>query len=339
MRLILKAKKEFWIANILGWLSFYILNSFFQTNYFQNNYDAFFYSAIISVFGFTISVFHRWVLIQIIFKKKFIPTVLFSFVIMLFMSFIEVVITSAINDSIYNNYSLDFDSLVGNWLNSSLILFIWTLIYISYVYFEKQRKLAVEKLELALELKEAELTNLKNQLSPHFLFNAINNIRSLILINPEKARSALMDVSDLLRYALNYQKNNYVSVEEELEIVNSYIELNKIHLRDNVEFILNVDKSILHFKIPPMSIQLLLENAIKHGEIKNKSKVKINIEKKQNNIEIEVVNPGKFKHNKNEGIGLKNLEQRLKSMYKERVTFSIFEKNNYVFAQIKITHD
>lgn len=337
---LFKAKKEFWIANSLGWLSVYLVNVFFQTNIFTENYDAFSYSVIICGMSFIMSIFLRWALLYFnVVERKFIHTILLSVLMMIIISLLTIVIYIPVIDFLYNDDSFKLNYILHDWVNLAPNFFNWTLIYLSYILFIHQQKLTIEKYEMSLELKETELTNLRNQLSPHFLFNAINNIRSLILVNPERARSGLLEMSDLLRYVLNYQKRKMVLLEEEMEVVNSYIALNKIHLGDNVEFEVKVDESLYSLQIPPMSIQLLLENAIKHGEIKNNAKVQIEVkEQKEYNL-IKVVNPGKLLTKEQKGIGLKNLQHRFEDVFQERVSFNIFEEDNTVTAKITIAHD
>ncbi|WP_027418189.1 sensor histidine kinase [Crocinitomix catalasitica] len=340
LKKIEKAKKEFWIANTLGWLSVYLVNIFFQTNVFTENPDAYIYSVIICGMSFIMSFFLRWVLLYFnVIERKFVHTIILSALLMIVVSLLVIFAYTPIIDYFFDEDSFKWKYIVHDWVNLAPSFFNWTLIYLSYILFIHQRKLTAEKYEMSLELKETELANLRNQLSPHFLFNAINNIRSLILVEPERARSGLLEMSDLLRYVLNYQKRKTVPLSEEMEVVQSYIELNTIHLGDNVQFEVSVDESLNSFQIPPMSIQLLLENAIKHGEIKDKAKVVIEVKNQTDFISIQVINPGKLLTKSDEGIGLKNLKHRFKDIFKEKVKFKIFEANNTVIANITIAHD
>lgn len=337
---LFNASKQFWIANSLGWLSAYAINVFYQTNIFTKNYDAFYYSLIIFGLAFIMSFLLRWLILEFrVAERKFALSVLISIVLMITTSLILILIFIPIYDYVYDEESFTINSILGAWVDLAPQFFIWTLIYVSYIIFQEQEKLIEEKYRISLELKESELSNLKNQLSPHFLFNSINNIRSLILVDPEKARSGLIEMSDLLRYVLNYQKLKVVPLKEEIQVVNNYLELNKIHLGANVDFMVNVDKSLLSFDIPPMSIQLLLENAIKHGELKNKAKVSIEVFRKEGGTLIQVSNPGKLAPKNGNGIGLHNLQYRLKDIFKDKVQFKIEEKNHLVTAQIYIEHD
>jgi sensor histidine kinase YesM len=337
---LLNGSKEFWIANSLGWLSIYLVNIFFQTNFFTENKQAYGYSFVICGLAFLMSFVLRWLILKFrIAERKFAVSVIISAVLMVVASFLLVLIYLPILDYLYTKHSMRTNVILGEWVDLAPIFFIWTLIYVSYIIFQEQQKLIGEKYRISLELKESELSNLRNQLSPHFLFNSINNIRALVLVDPDKARDGLMEMSDLLRYVLNYQKLDTVPLSEEMEVVNSYLELNKIHLGDNVVFAVNVDESLLNFLIPPMSIQLLLENAIKHGELRNKAKVTIAVVKKDNGVLIQVCNPGSLIEKSDQGIGLQNLQYRLENIFKDKVQFQIKEKDHLVTAEIYIHHD
>lgn len=337
---IFNMKKEFWMANTIGWLSIYLVNIFFQTDFFRGNYDAFLYSIIICGMSFIVSFFLRWVLLFFnVLERKFIHSIFLSVFLMIVMSLLTIVLYLPILDLIINENSFTFDIILNEWVNLAPVFFCWTLIYMSYIIFMHQQKLTIDKYELSLELKESELNNLRNQLSPHFLFNAINNIRSLVIVDPDKARSSLIEMSDLLRYVLNYQKRKTVTLEDEIDVVKSYIELIKIHLEDNVDFSLSIDVSLYTFLLPPMTIQLLLENAIKHGVIRDKAKVTIEVKQERGCISIKVVNPGKLVLKNGNRIGLKNLEYRIENLFPEKSSFKIYEENNTVTAQIIIQND
>lgn len=331
-------KKHFWVLNIGGWTFMSIVNIVFQTNYLTTNFDAFYYSFIITGFGFLMSILIRYMILKFkLIELKFtfaIPILILNTTI---VSIFCTAIFTGVISLFFQEHYYSISNFIGNVFNFNLVFLIWTLIYASFLFFERQNYLSEQKLNLSLQLKDAELNNLRKQLSPHFLFNAINNIRSLILIDPEKARDALLNVSDLLRYALNYQKKKSVTVAEEMEIVEGYINLNKIHLGKNINFEIDIDPALYSLKIPPMSIQLLVENALKHGTIASGSIVSISAQYIVDQYQIKVSNPGQLELIDTDGIGLQNLKERLKSMYSSQAEFVIFEEQNVVNALIKIT--
>ena len=222
----------------------------------------------------------------------------------------------------------NWPSFIGYVINVFSALLLWSAIYFAIKFIQKQRKTEIEKLELNAALQEAELAVLKNQINPHFLFNALNNIRSLILSEPEKARKMVTHISDLLRYSIQFNAAEKVSLREEIEIVKDYLYLEEIQFNDRLKYTLNVDAKTEAFEIPPMTIQLLVENAIKHGlSIQKKGgEIHISTQIEDDSLQILVLNTGQLNpHSKREGIGIKNLMERMKILFGE---FAVFELKN-----------
>ena len=218
---------------------------------------------------------------------------------------------------------------------------LWFLVYHLLVSnFETQRRvLALSQSETAL--KTAELANLKNQLNPHFLFNAINSIKALTLSDPHLARNALTELSQLLRTSLSMGNEQLVTFETELAFVRDYLSLEKLRYENRLNYYFEVDKNSLNTKVPPMSLQVLVENAIKHGIGTNKEGGHILIKStyKENVFLMSVINSGKLKHNNtliNTGVGLKNLEKRLFLSFHNDAVLKVSEQDNHVIASISI---
>jgi LytS/YehU family sensor histidine kinase len=138
------------------------------------------------------------------------------------------------------------------------------------------------RLELESNLKESQLNTLKGQINPHFMFNSLNNIRGLMLEDVTAARNMLTSLSETLRYSLTKSESNSIALEDELDMVKNYIELSKIQLESRLQFESFIDENSLSTQIPPMIIQMLIENAIKHGisnliEVPESSKSIINV--------------------------------------------------------------
>ena len=208
------------------------------------------------------------------------------------------------------------------------LMSIWVLAYHLYHYYQKEVKTAKENARLSVVAKQAQLDNLSAQLNPHFLFNSLNSIKSLVIENPNNARRAIDLLSDLLRSSLYEKDKDLITIKEELSLVQDYIELEKMRFEERLQLDVNVDESLNSFKIPTLSIQLLVENAIKHG-IDSKVEggiVHLSIEKNTNTVQITVQNPGTLNNNKKpSGLGLKNLKERLAIQYKGKATFKLIE--------------
>ena len=197
----------------------------------------------------------------------------------------------------------------------------------------------IERLELNTTLKQAQLNTLKGQINPHFMFNSLNNIRGLMLEDVEKSRDMLTKLSEMLRYSLTKNNVNAIPLEEELEMVDNYIALSKIQFENRLQFEKDIDEETQQIQIPPMLIQLLVENAAKHGisNLKEGGKITLATRKNGEHLFIDVKNSGKLKIAKNSTqLGLKNIQQRLRLLYGEKASFSLKEEANEVVAHVKI---
>ena len=219
------------------------------------------------------------------------------------------------------------------------LMSIWILAYHLYHYYQKEVVTAKENAQLSLIAKQAQLDNLSAQLNPHFLFNSLNSIKSLVIENPNVARRAIDLLSDLLRSSLYEKDKGLITIKNELALVYDYIELEKMRFEERLQLKTNIDNDLINYKIPTLSIQLLVENAIKHGiDLKvGGGVVFLKINKQDNNIYITVDNPGVINQHKSVGLGLINLKKRLEIQYKGHASFSLTAKENeLVCAEIII---
>lgn len=189
-----------------------------------------------------------------------------------------------------------------------------------WIVTEKERK------QLEQERTEAELKNLKNQLNPHFLFNTLNNIYSLIAISPDRAQSAVLELSKMLRYVLYENAQAYVPMEKELEFNHNYIELMRLRLARHVKVEVDMPQGLCRgYQIAPLLFITLIENAFKHGTSATEpSFVTIVMsEPSQGVIECHIENscfPKNESDKSGSGIGLKNLSRQLELLYPGKYT-------------------
>ena len=224
-------------------------------------------------------------------------------------------------------------------LNICVFIFLWTVFYVGIKSLARLRKNKIDRLKLETALKDSQLNTLKGQLNPLFMFNSLNNIRGLMLEDVDKARDMLTRLSDMLRYSLNMNKVDAIRIEEELEIVDNYIALSKIQLEDRLHYSKQVDSNLLQIKIPPMVLQMLVENGIKHGVSNQKNGGKITLIVTDNNekIILQVNNTGTLQATTDSTqIGLKNITKRLELLYGSEASFSLKEVENEVQAIIQI---
>ena len=219
------------------------------------------------------------------------------------------------------------------------LMSIWLLAYHLYGYHKRELRISKLNSQLVATAKQAQLDNLRAQLNPHFLFNCMNSIKSLVVENPPSARRSIDLLSDLLRSSLDQKDHELIPIKAELELVQDYFELEKIRYEDRLTYTMDVDPTLETHKIPKFSIQLLAENAIKHGIDKyiNGGTIEISISITNDVIQIRVTNPGRMLPKQGTGIGLKNLEERLKIQFDGKANFTIEEKPRHkVVATISI---
>ena len=206
-------------------------------------------------------------------------------------------------------------------------------------------QMEISKVENLISLlKYSELKALQSQINPHFLFNVLNTMTSLIRTNPEKAREVTIDLSNYLRYNLD---NNVKNVEliKELNQVDTYIKIEKVRFGDKLNILYDVDESLYNFQIPSLIIQPLVENSIKHGILKKRDNgcVKIIIKKIGKDIEVIIEDDGigieqtiidNLDKQIKENIGLKNVHQRLKLLYGEGLNIKKLEQGTRIKFKI-----
>jgi two-component sensor histidine kinase len=156
-------------------------------------------------------------------------------------------------------------SLGVAWINAQISLLGWMALYFGYTVLRQRQLASAEEARLRAALRTAELSVLKSQLNPHFLFNALNTVRALIAESPQRAEKAVTQLARTLRYALNSSQDEFVTLDHELDIVKDYLGIEELRLAERLKLVRDIDADALTAKIPIMLLQTLVENAIKHG--------------------------------------------------------------------------
>lgn len=233
-----------------------------------------------------------------------------------------------------------FKELLIYLLNVKIMFWLWGLVYFSVKYFQQYRSSEIEKWKLQAMLKETELRALKSQINPHFMFNALNNIRALTREDAERARQMIGCLSDLLRYAVHISQHEQVSVAEEMEIVEDYLRLEAVHYEERLRYELKVAPETLSLKLPPMSVQLLVENAIKHGIslLRNGGFVKVTVQLQENGLLVEVENSGQLQPGQSStGLGLHMIRERARLLFGDEAKLQLENSSNEaVYARLQI---
>lgn len=192
-------------------------------------------------------------------------------------------------------------------------------------------QLRQEAARLQMENAQAKYMALQNQLNPHFLFNSLNTLLAEINYNPDNAIHFTRDLSSVYRYVLQCQSRNMVSLKEELDFMNSYLFLHRVRLGDCIHCECQIPSEYMERQIPPLTLQLLVENVIKHNSISSNKPMTIHIEvdKEEYLTVSNMISPKRKKENTASGIGLKNLSNRCRLMTDKEM---LVQKENDVFT-------
>jgi two-component sensor histidine kinase len=212
-------------------------------------------------------------------------------------------------------------------VNCSVVFLIWQAIYFTAIAVREHRSAQLRQSELARALQMAELRLLKSQLNPHFLFNALNTVRSLIAENPRRAQSAVTRLANTLRYSLRSRSDETVTLAQELDIVTDYLELESMRFEDRLRVEKNIAADATKACIPVMLLQTLIENAIKHGitELPSGGLIKISavLQGEMLSVEIENTRPPSNVGAAGEGVGLRNAQDRLRLLFGSRASLEL----------------
>ena len=228
---------------------------------------------------------------------------------------------------------------IGIFFGSLAIWFFYTRAQLSEAEsFALQLKLGNVSREK--QLSEARLNLLQAQIEPHFLFNTLATVHSLIEQDPKRASSLLEEVNTYLRAALDHSRSKGCLLSHEIDLLRSYLDIMKIRMDERLSFDILVDEGVLKLPFPPMLLQPLVENAIKHGlEPKvNGGTLQISGMQKDDKLCLDVIDSGVgFADFKGEGIGLSSVRERLNTLYNGAASFDIIELGNRgVRASIQI---
>ncbi len=234
-----------------------------------------------------------------------------------------------------------FSGLILIYLDDFWTILPWFFFYHLYRYASIYQDNKKRKLEVEDMLKMSELEHLKRQLNPHFLFNALNSIKSLTISDSKHAREAITQLSDLLRLSLNLGEQKKARLGDEIKICQDYLALEKIRYEKRLSYHFQVNESDIESLIIPMVLHTLVENAIKHGIEKTKLGGQINIssEIKEKVLILKVENSGTYQPKDKTprgGIGLENLRKRLEIYYPNTSSFEIENGGIGVIATIKV---
>jgi two-component system LytT family sensor kinase len=330
-------KYRYWVFQLVGWGLFASLNIFFA--FLFNKYTDILLQRLIFMVevglifshlmrevirrsGLMIRTLQQQIIIFVIL------TIIFALLIASVVSPFEYICKLRVNQA---GQSIPYKELLfTNLVSFFTLLLIWNFIYFVFHFIMKSRKQQLDTLQLEALVKSLELKTIKAHINPHFIFNALNGIRALIDENPSRARRAVTELSNILRSSLHAEKGETVSLGDELKIVKDYLALENMRFEDRLRIEYDIDDDTLDQQVPPMMLQTLVENAIKHGISKQVKggMVKIISDFKANFHELAVQNTGHLNgRSSDRGFGLSSTQDRLNLLYGEKAKFEIKQVN------------
>ncbi len=341
----LKRKNLYWISQASGWSLFVIVNLLIISSFETIPLNRIILWLLLALYGIVFSHLyriyikkHNWTNQPL---KKIIPRVLIASFVVGLIIYIPVFASGHLLGVEREPQHLTA-SIIASILNITSVMLVWSLIYFAIHFFENSKKAEIETLIFEAAVKDFELKTLKAQLNPHFMFNAMNSIRALIEEDPQNAKDAITKLSNLMRYTLRIERTETVPLAEELKTIQDYLDLEKIRFEERLNYKIKSTTDADRVEIPPMMVQTLVENGIKHGisQITKGGELQIDAKVVDSNLMIEIRNSGKFDEEalkNSQGFGVSNTKHRLSLLYGESASLSLTNENsNTVITKLKI---
>ena len=345
-----KRETIYWSAQILGWSTYVLVAA--VRGYLLDALNTGLLKFLITTFLLGILVSHLYRLFIINRKWDLLPLpqlmsrVLLSNTIMGFSFFL---ILAGISDVFFNENQKvlvpPYEDILFLSINWILIFILWSALYFAVKFLRNYRSEEFKNLKHEALRHEVELNNLKAQINPHFMFNSMNSIRALIDEDPDSAKDAVTRLSNLLRSSLLTGKKKYIPLGEELKLVKDYLALEKIRYEERLDSEININPELLLCMIPPLMLQTLVENSIKHGisTLPKGGKLIVKGIKENGYYELSVYNSGVYKPVQNKrstSVGIQNTKKRLELLYGKNSSFSIknleIDNKPFVVTRLKL---
>lgn len=334
-------KKLYWLLQIGGWGCYFIL--FVIANIIDEpagdsiNYKAFITVIFEVLMLIGVSHFFRYIIVKEDWLQKPIPRLIPRVLGMLIIFSLPIYPLKLAISSLLGLYSPSmWNQMVFSTTSYVVFFFLWIVFYFLYHYFERYN----HSLKLEAAMKEMELAHLKSQLNPHFIFNALNSIRALVDENPGKSKMAINQLSNILRKSLASDNSRLTKFEDEFRTVKDYLDLETTRFEERLKTEFDIHPLSFDYLVPPLMLQTLVENGIKHGisNLKEGGTIKLQTFVEDGFMHIHIRNTGQYMNGQNigpgRGFGLKNTEQRLKLIYGNAAHFKIFNENSQTVLTI-----
>ncbi|MDP2423918.1 MAG: histidine kinase [Bacteroidales bacterium] len=244
-----------------------------------------------------------------------------------------------VSENLFYKEFLD-SSLMLRGISGVFFYMILTAVFYLFTGYRELYEKTKREGQLTTMLREAELNMLRSQIKPHFLFNSLNSINSLIISKPDLAQEMVIKLSEFMRYSLSHQDESMITFEKELYHMGLYLEIEKVRFKDRLVIEKEICDACLHQRLPAMILQPLLENAVKYGVYETIGNVEVGIRAQiaHNHLKINVSNgfdPENYPR-KGTGTGLKNISKRLQTIYGRFDLMNIRKENNIFEVELII---
>lgn len=341
-------EKLYLVCQLTGWFT-YILLMLILNRLDGREFDFNFFLNLFTTFSLGIIVSHTYR--EVILKLGWLEMKIFDLIprvvlTSLLCGLAFYVVHTLMSDVIIANQKVILTPLeiLNSTLNAWIIFFTWSLLYFLFHFIQHYRKEEIKNLRWQALSTEVELNKLKSQLNPHFIFNSMNSIRALVDENPEKSKDSITQLSNILRSSLLMGRQKVVPLSKELQLVQDYLSLEQTRFEERLKTSFEIDAKAREHKVPPLLLQTLVENGIKHGisQLADGGKISVKATKKRKNLILSIENSGFFemKEEHDPGFGLLNSKQRLFLLYGERGNLSIRNtENQTVLVEVLIPEE
>lgn len=341
-------KSPFWTVQIIGWTIFMVLVVAVLLAG-KNNVTTYVSSTSNVLLGFVVTSLFRhliklreWPLRNL--RRLWLPLLMGCLACALIWTLATVGVHFGISSFTPQHVAdMTLNTFLLALLNNYFIVILWSLLYFAYHFFEIGQTARIARYKSEAAARDAQLNTLKGQINPHFMFNSLNNIRALMLEDVPRAREMVTKLSELLRYSMMHSEDKEVTLKEEISVVVDFLELCKIQYEHRLNYEIVIDPEAESIRIPPMVVQILVENSVKHG-ISNRLEggtIWVAAHKSDHELVLEVSNSGDWIHSserkeENSGIGLPNIRRRLQLIYGDAASMLLRQEETRVVARITI---
>lgn len=342
--------RAYWLCQAFGWTAYSCIILFFSLLYRAKGetvQHVLMSTGAVAIFSITIGILltHRWR--AYIRQKGWIKRSGFSTFLRLAGGILGLALTQF--SLIFIFYLVFLPSKpeeLAEWMKNGMpgtilgwlsVYLVWTVLYVGVVSRRHVARAEIEKLQLELQMKEAELRALQAQVNPHFFFNSLNSIRALSYQDPQAAGDVIDRLAGMMRYTLQSGQSDTVPLAEEMQAVHNYLAIEKIRFEERLQFSESIQPGLEDMAFPPMALQTLVENAVKYGVETSMTpcELRISVVREGEQMQLTVSNQGQLREvTGSTKVGVRNTGKRLALLFGAEAGIDLFERDGWVNARL-----